>query len=82
MGCLVGIWKVVVMVFVALLVSKLYGVNATIITFIFLIYCFVLYGIVLFFIVFFCIPLFCISGGSDGGGDIVVFVRVDKILKN
>ena len=40
--------------------SKLYGVNATIITFVFVLYCIVLYCIVLYCIVLYCIVLYCI----------------------
>ena len=45
--------------FNVLLASKLYGVNATIIIFVFVLYCFVLYCIVLYCIVLFCIVLYC-----------------------
>ena len=40
--------------------SKLYGVNATIIIFVFDLYCIVLYCIVLYCIVLYCIVLYCI----------------------
>ena len=40
--------------------SKLYGVNATIIIFVFSLYCIVLYCIVLYCIVLYCIVLYCI----------------------
>ena len=41
------------------MVSKLYGVNATIIIFVFVLYCIVLYCIVLYCIVLFCFVLYC-----------------------
>ena len=40
--------------------SKLYGVNATIIIFMFVLYCIVLYCIVLYCIVMYCIVSYCI----------------------
>ena len=40
--------------------SKLYGVDATIIIFVFVLYCIVLYCIVLYCIVLYCIVLYCI----------------------
>ena len=40
--------------------SKLYGVIATILLFVFVLYCIVLYCIVLYCIVFYCILLYCI----------------------
>ena len=40
--------------------SKLYGVDATIIIFVFVLYCIVLYCILLYCIVFYCIVLYCI----------------------
>ena len=40
--------------------SKLYGVNATILIFVFVLYCIVLYCIVLCCIVLYCIVLYCI----------------------
>ena len=39
--------------------SKIYGVNATIIIFVFVLYCIVLYCIVLYCIMLYCIVLFC-----------------------
>ena len=39
--------------------SKLYGVNATIIIFVFVLYCIVFYFIVLYCIVLYCIVLYC-----------------------
>ena len=43
-----------------LVASKLYGVNANIIVFVFVLYCIVLYCIVLYCIVLYCIVLYCI----------------------
>ena len=42
-----------------LVVSKLYGVNATIVIFVFVLYCFVFYCIVLYYIVLYCTVLYC-----------------------
>ena len=45
---------------ICVVASKLYGVNATIIIFVFVLYCIVLYCIVLYCIVLYCIVLYCI----------------------
>ena len=46
--------------FSSYIASKLYGVDATIIIFVFVLYCIVLYCIVLYCIVLYCIVLYCI----------------------
>ena len=52
-----GFWRLEILGFMA---SKLYGVNTSIIIFVFVLYCILLYCIVLYCIVLYCIVLYCI----------------------
>ena len=54
------------------MVSKLYGVNVTIIIVVFILYCVVLYCIVLYCIVLYCIVLYCIVYKNNDDDDVLL----------